>query len=222
MLKRVTKWTVALFACVVLPAAVSTSGNGPLVVTPVLRTSPLYNYDEAPATPDADDPAIWLNRRNPRRSLLIATAKDAGLLVYDMAGVLRQALLPPNAPQVLPADPDTPSGDNLLPDNPCVDSDSRQTFGRFNNVDIAYDVRLGSQPRAARVDVAVVSDRGCDRVRFYKIDPGDPLGPLVDITAFDVPPFSPPGTNNRRRCSRLARSKAGATTRLTTRTRSTA
>ena len=70
----------------------------------------LYNYEDAPATPDADDPAIWLNRRNPKRSLLIATAKDAGLLVYDMTGVLQQALLPRNAPQVLPADPDTGRG----------------------------------------------------------------------------------------------------------------
>ena len=58
-------------------------------------------------------------------------------------------------------------------------------------MDIAYDVRLGTHPRAARADVAVVSDRGCDRVRFYRIDPTDPDGPLVDITAPDVPRVFP-------------------------------
>lgn len=60
------------------------------------------NYDDAPATPDADDPAIWVNPDNQRRSLVIGTAKDAGLLVYDMSGQLVQALLPPNAPHVSP------------------------------------------------------------------------------------------------------------------------
>ena len=39
--------------------------------------------------------------------------------------------------------------------------------------------------------MAVVSDRGCDRVRFYKIDPTDPDGPLVDITAPNVPRVFP-------------------------------
>src|SRR5687768_15474977 len=72
-----------------------------VVVTAVRSTSPLFNYEDAPATPDADDPAIWLNRSNPRRSLLIGTAKDAGLLVYDLSGSLIQALRPANAPQVV-------------------------------------------------------------------------------------------------------------------------
>ena len=112
------KWTLA---CVICLAASATCGSGlePLVVSPVLVTAPLYNYEDAPATPDADDPAIWLNRQ-PRRSLVIGTAKDAGLLVYDLSGKLRQAVLPPNAPQVLPEDPETPAGDNLMADNPCV------------------------------------------------------------------------------------------------------
>ncbi len=37
----------------------------------------------------------------------------------------------------------------------------------------------------------MVSDRGCGRIRFYKIDLGDPDGPLVDITAPDVPRVFP-------------------------------
>ena len=82
-----------------------------------------------------------------------------------------QALLPPNAPHDSRADPPTPGGANIDPDNPCADSASGDTFGRFNNVDIAYNLQLGTHPGAPRADVAVVSDRGCDRVRFFQIDP---------------------------------------------------
>src|SRR5262245_29129541 len=157
---------------------------------PVLRTSPLFNYEDAPATPDADDPAIWINQRNHRESLVIGTAKDAGILMYDLSGARVQALFPPNAPQVTAFDPATPAGLNPA-STPCVDSTSGDTFGRYNNVDIAYDVRLGQSPRAPRADVAIVSDRGCDRVRFFRIDPDNPEGPLVDITAPGVPRVFP-------------------------------
>jgi 3-phytase len=172
-------------------AASTAWAQAPLVVSPRVLTSPLHNYEDAPATPDADDPAIWVNRQHPQRSLAIGTAKDAGLLVYDLRGRLIQALRPPNAPRVLPADPATPSGVNLQPDQPCVGSATGETFGRFNNVDIAYDVRLGHGPSAPKADVAIVSDRGCDRVRFYRIDPTAVDGPLVDVTAPDVPRVFP-------------------------------
>jgi len=76
-------------------------------------------------------------------------------------------------------------------DRTCSDSDSQETFGRFNNVDIAYGIRLGWARDAARVDVAIVSDRGCDRIRFYKVDPEHSGGPLVDITGNDVPRVFP-------------------------------
>jgi 3-phytase len=185
------KWTLACLICLAASSDARLAGNEPLVVSPVLVTAPLFNYEDAPATPDADDPAIWVNHDNPKRSLVIGTAKDAGLLVYDLSGGLKQAILPPNAPQVLPGDPDTPAGVNLSPDHPCVDSQSGETFGRFNNVDVLYDVRLGQGAHGPRVDVVVVSDRGCDRVRFYKIDPSGPGGPLVDITAAGVPRVFP-------------------------------
>ena len=55
--------------------------SGSPVVTPVLSTAPLFNYEDAPATPDPDDPAVWIDRHNPSRSLVIGTAKDAGLIV---------------------------------------------------------------------------------------------------------------------------------------------
>ncbi len=171
------------FATVALPSQAAE----PVTIAPSLLTAPLYNYDDAPATPDVDDPAIWVNRLNPKQTLVIATAKEAGLLAYDMKGKLLQAILPPNAPTVSAQDPATPAGLNNAPAKACQGSEKGDTFGRFNNVDIAYGVRLGSGPNAPRADVAVVSDRGCDRLRFYKIDPGAPKGPLIDITASDAP-----------------------------------
>ncbi len=177
-------------ALIVLTGTV-VAADAQTVLQPVVRTAPLFNYEEAPATPDADDPAIWINRRNPRQSLIIGTAKDAGILVYDLSGSLVQAMFPPNAPQVLATDPATPAGLNPGPGTPCVDSESGETFGRYNNVDIAYDVRLGNRRGAPRADVAIVSDRGCDRVRFFKIDPGNPEGPLVDITSPAAPRVFP-------------------------------
>ncbi|HZM93236.1 MAG TPA: phytase [Vicinamibacterales bacterium] len=179
-----------LVMVLILFVGTATTGVAQTVVQPVLRTAPLFNYEDAPATPDADDPAIWINLRNHQQSLIIGTAKDAGLLAYDLSGNLVQALFPPNAPLVGLADPATPAGLNSDA-TPCVDSASGETFGRYNNVDVAYDVRLGNRPGAARVDVAIVSDRGCDRVRFFEIDPSDPDGPLVDITARNVPRVFP-------------------------------
>ena len=177
---RVSPIFITLIFVVGAPAARTAMAQEPPTVAPVVTTAPLVNYEGAPATPDADDPAIWINHRQPRRSLVIGTAKDAGLVVYNLAGEMVQAIRPPNAPQVSAVDPPTPAGVNPNPDRPCLESESGETFGRFNNVDIAYDVKLGAHGRA---DVAVVSDRGCDRIRFYRIDPTNQAGPLIDITA---------------------------------------
>ncbi|CAM5556847.1 hypothetical protein SAFG77S_04612 [Streptomyces afghaniensis] len=51
--------------------------------------------------------------------------------------------------------------------------------GRYNNVDLVTGLRTST----GRADVAVVSDRGNDRLRIYRIDPSKPGGPLTDITA---------------------------------------
>ncbi|MGW0551378.1 phytase [Streptomyces altiplanensis] len=122
-------------------------------VTPRAETPALYD-DEAGGNADADDPAIWRNASDPDRSLVIATAKEAGLRVYDLDARQVQAIQPPSS-----ADPD---------DAP----------GRFNNVDLVSGLRLSS----GRADVAVTSDRGNDRLRIYRIDRDHPGGPLTDIT----------------------------------------
>ncbi|MEV6954197.1 phytase [Streptomyces sp. NPDC051183] len=110
--------------------------------------------DEAGGNADADDPAIWRNAKNPDRSLVIATAKEGGLRVYDLDGREVQAIAAPQPPR---------AGDKP---------------GRFNNVDLITGMRFPD----GRHDVAVVSDRGRDQLRIYRIDPGRRAAPLVDVT----------------------------------------
>lgn len=162
------------------------------LVSPEIETAPLPSYDDAPATPDADDPAIWRNPADSSKSLVIGTLKDAGLIVYDLQGHVLQALAPANLPTITKADPPTPAGINTAEPEACPESDSGETFGRFNGVDIAYRFKLTDRTgRVRRADIAVVTDRGCDRLRFYEIAPGNPHGPLIDITSIYAPRVYP-------------------------------
>jgi 3-phytase len=126
-----------------------------------VETPALFD-DAAGGDANGDDPAIWVHPSNPAASLVIVTKKNAGLSVYDLAGVELQAIAPPAAPR-----PD---------DSP----------GRFNNVDLLLGFELGGR----RVDLAVVTDRGRDQIRFYTIDASAAaahLAPLTDVTAASVP-----------------------------------
>ncbi|MEY2225816.1 phytase [Streptomyces sp. BF23-19] len=122
-------------------------------VTASVETPSLFD-DEAGGNANADDPAIWRNARNPDASLVIATAKEGGLRVYDLDGRQVQSLPAPAPPR---------EGDKP---------------GRFNNVDLISGLRFPD----GRHDVAVVSDRGRDQLRVYRIDPKRPTAPLVDVT----------------------------------------
>lgn len=128
-------------------------------VTPRAETATLYD-DEAGGNANADDPAIWRNPADPDRSLVVATAKEGGLRVYDLDA--RQV-------QSLPAPAAEHPGD---------------APGRFNNVDLVHGLALPSGP----ADLAVTTDRGHDRLRIHRIDPGRPGGPLTDVTDPAAPP----------------------------------
>ncbi len=154
-----------LFTGVVAPAAAAQGVPSEFAELPsaaaLLETPTVYD-DDAGRDADADDPAIWVHPTDRRRSLVIATLKNGGLDVYDLQGRLLQNLATPPAP-----------GPDLA-------------AGRFNNVDLVHDFKLARQ----RVDLAVVSDRGRDRLRSFVIDPkaaaaGRP--PLTDVTALDAP-----------------------------------
>ncbi|BFU45383.1 phytase [Krasilnikovia sp. MM14-A1004] len=130
-------------------------------VPAVLETPTLFD-DAAGGHANADDPAIWVHPTHREASLVIGTAKNAGLRVYDLHGRQVQAIAAPAAP-----------GPGAEP-------------GRFNNVDLVASFALGGR----RVDLAVVTDRGRDRLRVYRIDPDAAArgaAPLVDVTAADAP-----------------------------------
>ena len=50
-------------------------------ISAALETQSVHRAGDA-----ADDPAIWLNTENPAASLILATDKQSGLFVYDLAG----------------------------------------------------------------------------------------------------------------------------------------
>jgi 3-phytase len=131
------------------PAQAAGRQPGDRLVTARAETPALFD-DEAGGDADADDPAIWVHPRDRARSLVIGTAKNGGLRVYDLAGREVQAIA-------------TPPG------------------GRFNNVDVVTGFRLGKR----RIDLAVVTDRGRDQLRFYRIDPA--TSRLEDVTVADPP-----------------------------------
>jgi 3-phytase len=56
-------------------------------VAAALETPPVETWGDA-----ADDPAIWVNPRNPAQSAVIATDKNLGLYVYDLDGRLLHTL----------------------------------------------------------------------------------------------------------------------------------
>jgi 3-phytase len=69
----------------------------PVEIPSAVDTAPFASYDEAPATVDADDPAIWIHPERPTASLVIGTLKDAGLVVYDLRGGVVQLIAPPSS-----------------------------------------------------------------------------------------------------------------------------
>ena len=57
------------------------------IVEPQVETEPADSFGDA-----ADDPAIWIDRNDPRRSVVIGTDKKLGLNVYDLAGKRLQSV----------------------------------------------------------------------------------------------------------------------------------
>jgi 3-phytase len=144
--------TASLALTAALPAAAE-DGDVLPTVPPRVETPTLFDDDEG-GNADADDPAIWRNAADPDASLVVATAKEGGLRVYDLGARLVQSIAAPAGPGA----EDAP--------------------GRFNNVDLVHGLRLST----GRADLAVTTDRGNDRLRVSRIDPRTPGRPLTDVT----------------------------------------
>jgi 3-phytase len=163
-MRRSLRFSLALplIAALAAPAGARVSAElhrpptGPAVATTDNETPVLYDDDEG-GNASGDDAAIWVHPSDSTRSIVIATAKEGGLRVYDLGDEEIQSI---------PATP-APRADGI--------------DGRYNNVDIAYGLELGGRT----VDVAVVSDRFNDQLRFWVIDPAgsDAATPLTEVTA---------------------------------------
>lgn len=57
------------------------SAHAIVSVTPDVQTQVMARFGDA-----ADDPAIWVNKKRPQKSLVIGTNKQQGLFVYDLQG----------------------------------------------------------------------------------------------------------------------------------------
>ncbi|MCE6997771.1 phytase [Saccharothrix sp. S26] len=131
-----------LLMAAVVPLLIASS-PGPAVVVPVTQTGAFVDDPSgSPADADADDPAIWVNPRSARQSVVLGTLKEGGLAAFDLAG-RTLGTYPAPAPPTPDAKP-----------------------GRYNNVDVLGGARVGGRSR----DLAFVSDRGRDRVRVYELD----------------------------------------------------
>ncbi|MEW2386799.1 phytase [Streptomyces venezuelae] len=160
---RRTIGTVVLALTTVLAATSASAmatAAAPLPGVAPRAETPVLHDDDAGGNADADDPAIWRNSADPTRSLVIATAKEGGLRAYDLDARPVQSVAAPPA-----------EGDDDAP-------------GRFNNVDLVRGLKLSS----GAADLAVTSDRGHDRLRFYRIDRDRSGGPLSDVTDPAAPP----------------------------------
>jgi 3-phytase len=62
-------------------AAATDARKSAPTIKPRVETEPADSYGDA-----ADDPAIWVDQRDPSRSVVIATDKKLGLNVYDLKG----------------------------------------------------------------------------------------------------------------------------------------
>jgi len=75
---------LALAGCAGRPALVPPAA---VVVAPALETEPMPHAGDS-----ADDPAIWVNQRDPALSTILGTDKLGGLAVYDLSGKQLQYL----------------------------------------------------------------------------------------------------------------------------------
>ncbi|MFJ9038888.1 phytase [Streptomyces sp. NPDC102406] len=118
----ITRTPLAVLATAVAALAVTATAPAgaasSLPAVPPRAETPALHDDAAGGDADADDPAIWRDSADPDRSLVIATAKQGGLRVYDLDAREVQSVPAPAAPG--------------LDDAP----------GRFNNVDLVHSARL--------------------------------------------------------------------------------
>ncbi|MFC4119764.1 phytase [Nonomuraea zeae] len=142
----------ALMFTLAAGVAVPASGSTVPTVHPDVETPALYD-DEAGGNSNGDDPAIWVHPSDSDKSVVVTTAKEGGLNVYDLAGHQLQHIAAPAAPG-----PD---------DEP----------GRFNNVDVTYG--FGGRDLAIVSDRGRDTLRVYSISNGHLTDVTDPAAPFV-------------------------------------------
>ncbi|WP_033291759.1 phytase [Amycolatopsis jejuensis] len=154
-------WTLPAVLVLAVPLLTASLGHADTVVTayPTVETPATFD-DDAGGNVDSDDPEVWINPDDTARSLVLGAEKTAGMSVFDLHGAVVQHI--PAAPPPRPGD----------------------EAGRLNNLDVLYDVPIGGHHE----DIAVVSDRGLDKLHVFKIDrKAKHAKPVTEITAADTP-----------------------------------
>ncbi len=107
------------------------------IIRPLIVTEPVAH--------DTDDPAIWINKVDPSKSLIIGTDKGGdeglgGLYVYDLKG-------------------------HIIKDKTVLG------IKRPNNVDIAYNLQVGDKT----LDIAICTERYTNSIRIFSLPDMQPL-----------------------------------------------
>ena len=120
----------------------------------VTETPLKYPFANGTRSPDCDDTAIIMNG-NLSDSLIAGTLKKGGLELYNLNGTQLQHIPAPPPP----------------------DNNSTNMPGRFNNVAVVKSMMTNKS-------IVIVTDRGLDQLRFYKLN-SDKL--LMDVTNATIP-----------------------------------
>ncbi|MGV1008068.1 MAG: phytase [Dermatophilaceae bacterium] len=73
--------------------------------------------------------------------------------------------------------------DVFRPDGSLVQTVSIPSSSRYNNVDVVYGISLGGSSR----DLAIVTDRGTDKLHIFAIDGNNTTQPLTEVTSAGAP-----------------------------------
>ncbi len=84
---KIVAWKALLDAAGLAERAAPAVPSRMPIVLPSAETAPVETGGDA-----ADDPAIWIDAKDPSRSVIIATQKQSGLYVYDLSGKVLQFL----------------------------------------------------------------------------------------------------------------------------------
>ncbi|MGB2078396.1 MAG: phytase, partial [Vibrio sp.] len=158
---------------VLSPKDLSSTGIG--LVKVIGETTPVEDDGDA-----ADDPAFWFNQETPEQSLIIATNKQGGLIVYDMAGNELQYI-----------NEGEPNNVDIIQSVTAVDGNSfalaAASNREFNTISL-YKVQQASENSSPLSELAAIGANVHDEVAQLKSELNEVYG-LCTYLASDGTPY---------------------------------